>query len=227
MSTPEPEKKRGRIRQLFEAYRVTRTVDPAIGWILLGIVLGAVAIGVVLGLIVQPLWFWIVIGLMAGLLVAMIVFGRRAESAAYSRIEGQPGAATAALNTLPKGYFTTPAVAVNRQQDFVHRVLGPPGIVLVGEGTSAGRAGALVATEKKRTARFVPDLPITELVVGDGEGEVPLRKLARRVRKLPRALRPAEVTDVRRRLDALTATPLPIPKGPLPKGGKPPRPKVR
>lgn len=226
MSTPEPAEKRGRFRQIIEAYRVTRSVDRTIGWVLLGIFAGVLAVFVVLGLVVKPLWFWIVIGIPLALLATVVIFGRRAESAAYARIEGQPGAPTAALNTLPKGYFTTPAVAVTKSQDFVHRVLGPPGIVLVAEAPP-GRATALLATERKRTARFVPDIPITELVVGDGDGSVPLPKLARRIRKMPRVLRPAEVTEVRRRLDALTATPLPIPKGPMPKGGKVPRPKVR
>ncbi len=38
-----------------------------------------------------------------------------------------------------------------------------------------------------------------------------------------RNLKPAEVAAVRKRLDALTSTPLPIPKGPLPKGARMPR----
>ena len=41
--------------------------------------------------------------------------------------------------------------------------------------------------------------------------------------KLPRNLKPAQVSAIRKRLDALTQTPLPIPKGPLPKGMKMPR----
>jgi hypothetical protein len=41
--------------------------------------------------------------------------------------------------------------------------------------------------------------------------------------KLPRNLKPAEISAVRKRLDALTSTPLPIPKGPLPKGARMPR----
>ncbi|MEI6109844.1 MAG: DUF4191 family protein [Actinomycetes bacterium] len=40
------------------------------------------------------------------------------------------------------------------------------------------------------------------------------------MRKLPKSLRPAEVTDVRRRLEALPKNAIPIPKGPMPQGRK-------
>ena len=81
----------------------------------------------------------------------------------------------------------------------------------------------MLANERKRTARFVGETPIIEVQCGDGEGQIPLRKLQRHIMRLPRALKPAQVSAVRKRLDALTATPLPIPKGPLPKGTKIPR----
>jgi hypothetical protein len=50
-----------------------------------------------------------------------------------------------------------------------------------------------------------------------------LPKLARQVRKLPRQLRGAEITELRSRLRALGTQPVPMPKGPLPKGLKIPR----
>lgn len=222
-TTPEP-KKRGRIAQIREAYRLTKTVQPRIGLVLLAWFVGVLAVFLVLGVVLASPVFFVIIGIPFALLVVTFIFGRRAEASAYSQIEGQPGAAAAALNSLRQGWFVTPAVAVTKNQDLVHRVLGRPGIVLVAEAP-ASRAAALLANERKRTARFVPDIPIHELVLGDGDGQVPLRKLQRTVMKLPRALRPAEVTAVRKRLDALTTTPLPIPKGPMPKGGKMPRPR--
>ncbi len=220
-TTPEP-KKRGRIAQIREAYRLTKTVQPRIGLVLLAWFVGVLAVFLVLGVVLASPVFFVIIGIPFALLVVTFIFGRRAEASAYSQIEGQPGAAAAALNSLRQGWFVTPAVAVTKNQDLVHRVLGRPGIVLVAEAP-ASRAAALLANERKRTARFVPDIPIHELVLGDGDGQVPLRKLQRTVMKLPRALRPAEVTAVRKRLDALTTTPLPIPKGPMPKGGRVPR----
>jgi hypothetical protein len=214
--------KRGRIRQMREAYKLTKTVQPMIGWFLLALFLGILAVFVIIGLLLDSPIYFLIIGIPFAVLGVVIIFSRKAESAAYSQIEGQPGAAAAALQTLRSGWFVTPAVSVTKNQDIVHRVVGRPGVVLVAEAP-ASRAAALLANERKRTARFVPDMPIHEIVMGDGEGQVPLRKLQRSVMKLPRALRPAEVTALRKRLDALTTTPLPIPKGPMPKGGRVPR----
>jgi hypothetical protein len=95
-------------------------------------------------------------------------------------------------------------------------------VVLVGEGAPS-RVANLIAAEKRRTARFVPETPIYEVVAGDGERQVPLRKLQAHLTKLPRNLKPAEVTAVNARLRALGATNLPLPKGPLPKNARMPR----
>lgn len=214
--------KSGRIRQMREAYKLTKTVQPMIGWFLLALFFGILAVFVIIGLLLNSPIYFLIIGIPFAILGVVIIFSRKAESAAYSQIEGQPGAAAAALQTLRSGWFVTPAVSVTKNQDIVHRVVGRPGVVLVAEAP-ASRAAALLANERKRTARFVPDMPIHEIIMGNGEGQVPLRKLQRKVMKLPRALRPAEVTALRKRLDALTTTPLPIPKGPMPKGGRVPR----
>jgi hypothetical protein len=213
---------KGRIAQIRATYTMTRRADPALPWILLGIFFGVVAVFVVIGALLKSIPFWVIVGIPFATLAAVYVFGRRAETAAYAGVEGQAGAAASVLSALRKGWFVTPAVGFTKQQDFVHRVLGRPGVVLVSEGPSS-RASQLLANEKKRHARFVGETPIYEIQCGDGEGQVPLRKLQRTVMKLPNNLKPAEVTALRRRLDALTATPLPIPKGPLPKGTKMPR----
>jgi hypothetical protein len=213
---------KGRFAQIRETYRLTRRADPTIGWVLLGIFLGVLALFVLVGVLLKMQVFFIILGLPTALLVVTFVFGRRAEKAAYASIEGQPGAAASALNALRSGWFVTPAVAVTRNQDLVHRVLGRPGVILVSEGP-ASRAGTLLANERKRTARFVGETPIFEIQCGDGEGQVPLRKLQNHIMKLPRNLKPAQVNAVRRRLDALTATPVPLPKGPLPKGARMPK----
>ena len=115
----------------------------------------------------------------------MFVLARRAETAAYTQIEGQPGAAYAALGTIRRGWtFTQEPVAVDpRTQDLVFRGVGRPGVVLVGEGP-APRIAKLLEAERKRTARVISGAPITLIQVGDGEGQVPLRKLPRAVQKL-------------------------------------------
>lgn len=220
----ERERPRGqRLAQIRAAYSMTRKVDRRVGWILLGWFLAVLAVFVLVGLLVDAPVYLGIIGLPVALLVTTIVFGRRAERAAYSQVEGQVGAAAAVLNSLRRGWTVTPAVAATRNQDVVHRAVGRPGIVFVGEG-SPSRVSNLIAAERRRTARFVPDAPIHEVVTGDEEGQVPLRKLQRHLTKLPRTLRPAQVTEINARLRALGSTNVPVPKGPLPKNARMPRP---
>ena len=103
----------------------------------------------------------------------------------------------------------------------VHRSVGRAGIVLVGEGGAGVRA--LLADEKKKTERFAPGVPITEFIVGDNEGQVKLRKLQKKLAKLPKKLSPAQMREVRNRLKAVGGLSMPIPKGPMPKGVKVPK----
>jgi hypothetical protein len=108
-------------------------------------------------------------------------------------------------------------VAFNKQQDVVHRLVGPPGIVLLGEGDPQ-RVRQLLTAENRRHARVVSEVPIHEIVVGNGPDEVPLGKLARRVTKMKRQITPAQMTDVVARLKAIDASrpAVPMPKGPVP-----------
>jgi hypothetical protein len=161
--------------------------------------------------------FPIVFGVLVGTLATLIVFGRRAQRAALAQIEGQPGAAAAALGLLRRGWKTDPAIGFTKQQDVVHRLVGPPGIVLIGEG-NPNRLKPLMASERRKHERVAAETVITEIIVGDGPDEVPLRKLVRHVSKLRRELKPAAMTDVLARLKALDAnrSNIPLPKGPMP-----------
>jgi hypothetical protein len=190
--------------------------------------LGIVAISVILGLVLHLPQFLIPLGVLIGLSAAMIVFGRFAQSAQYSAIAGQPGAAAAILQSMRGNWTVTPAISANRNMDVVHRSVGRPGVILVGEG-SPTRLPSMLAAEKKRIARVAYDVPIYDIQVGDEAGQVPIRKLQRHIMKLPRNLKPAAVTDLNYRLKALPQS-LQMPKGPLPKTGrmpKAPRPKFR
>lgn len=220
---PEPEKT-GRIQQFRDTYRMSKKADPRIGLWIAGAFLVTAALGVLVFFVLLPTGDSLlgriisVIGvLLFGTLAALIVFGRRAQKSAYSQMEGQPGAAAAALRMLRRGWRTDPAVAFNRQQDVVHRVVGPPGIVLIGEG-NPNRLRQLMATERRKHERVAADVPIHDVVCGNGEGEVPLPRLARHVQKLGRSVKPAEMTDILNRLKALDAqrSTIPLPKGPVP-----------
>lgn len=221
MSNVDPTKM-SRRKQVVETYRMTRQVDPAITWMMLAafVVFGAVGfllffflvgsgvVGIVLG----------VVGLiLLGSLAAMIVFSRRAQKAVYRQLEGQTGAAARALTMLRRGWNVEQVVGFTKQQDLVHRVVGPPGIVLVAEG-NANRIKPLLISEHKKHERVAGDYPVHDVVVGDGEGQVPLPKLVRHIQRLGRTVKPAEMTDLLNRLRALDAQrgKMPIPKGPVP-----------
>lgn len=215
------EEKQGRIAQIRQTYRITKSVDPAIRWIIPVTFISTLVVFAIIGVVLGALVIAMVMGVPFALMVTLFLFGKRAERAAYASIAGTPGAAASALGTLRSGWFTTPFIEVTRQQDAVHRVIGRPGIILVAEAP-ANRAPDLLKTARAKVQRYASDVPIHEVICGDGG--VPLIKLNRTLMKLPRALRPAEVTELRRKLDAVQKGPsLPIPRGPLPKGMRVPR----
>ena len=164
------------------------------------IVAAAVAAGVFVGGFTMVML--IPLGIVLGALVAFIIFGRRAQKSVYRKAEGQTGAAAWALDNLRGKWRVTPGVAATGHFDAVHRVIGRPGVIFVGEG-SAARVKPLLAQEKKRTARLVGDIPIYDIVVGNGEGEVPLAKLERHLTKLPANITVKQMDSLESRLAAL------------------------
>jgi len=166
----------GRAAQLRAVWSMTRKADPKTPLIVLGPALAVLAILVVVGVLIgHPIYFSI-LGVLGALFAGMAIFGRRATATMYAQVEGQPGAAASVLQTLRGDWRTTPAVAFNRNMDLVHRVVGRPGVVLVAEGSPA-QLRQLITDQKRRVGRVAPETPIYEVLVGDGEGQVPLRKL--------------------------------------------------
>ncbi len=215
--------KMSRRRQIIETYKMSRESDPRLGlWMLGGFLLfGAIGFalaylpfgsGSTFGLVIA-----IIVGLLMGFLGLMVVFSRRAQRAAYTRLEGRLGGGAQALTMLRRGWKVEQMVGFTKQQDMVHRVVGPPGIVLVGEG-NANRLRALMVSERKKHERVASEVPIHEVVVGKEEGQVPVSKLVRHVQKLGRQVKPAEITDILMRLRALDAQrpKVPLPRGPVP-----------
>jgi Domain of unknown function (DUF4191) len=201
-----------------QAYSLTRKNDPKLPWIMLIAFVAVVAVIEVVAVLFGSPWLFLPVAILLGLLAALVIFGRRAQGSAYRQVEGQPGAAAWVLEGMRGDWRVTSGVAGTAQLDAVHRVLGRPGIVLVAEG-SPSRVRGLLAQEKKKVARVVGDTPIYDIVVGDEEGQVPLRKLSAHVMKLPRNLTAAEVNSLGRRMSALGGARMPVPGGPLP-GGK-------
>ena len=208
----------GRVRQIIEAYKRTNELDPELKWWTLLAVAGPIVLMLAVGFWLQPWWLWLITGVMFALVAALYVLTWRVKKANFKRYEGQAGSAEVAIQLLNKRKWSYElGIAATRQMDVVHRVIGRPGIVLVAEGNPA-RARALLATETKKHEQVAYGVVVTTIVMGDGEGQVPLAKLADTIKKLPRKLEASQVNDLKARLRALDAVrpKVPIPRGPLP-----------
>jgi hypothetical protein len=220
-STP---KKQGRLSQLRAVFSMTRRSDPAaVWWMLLAFVV-TVAVAFGIGFLIGHPIYVTIIGVMLGALLAVAILARRAEGAAYAQLAGQPGAAGAALQGLRRGWNVEqqPVAIDPRTQDMVFRAIGRPGVVLVTEG-QVPRVNRLADKEQKRLSKVVPNVPIFVVNTGDGENQVPLRKVSRTLTKMRPALTKDEVSAVAKRLTALGGAKLPIPKGVDPMRARPDR----
>jgi Domain of unknown function (DUF4191) len=227
-SNPADPASMGRIKQIRMVAGMLRERNPrALPLVALAGV-GVAAVIIVIGWAVGLIYAFIPLAILFGLMAAMLLFGRFATSAQYDAIEGQPGAAAAVLQNLRGGFTTTPAIAANRNMDVVHRTVGKPGVILVGEG-SPTRLPSLLAAEKRRISRIASQIPIYDFQVGNGEGQIPIRQLNKKIMKLPRNIRGQAVAELNFRLNALPQQ-LQMPKGPPPRAArmpKPPRPRIR
>ena len=208
-----------RFQTFRDAYAVTKQVKPWISITLIAAFLLTWAIGIGIGIAIgQPVYLGFVF-LPIALLAAMLLFTRQAGSAAYVSIEGQMGAGASVLMAIRKGWTTTPAVAVSRNQDMVHRSVGRAGIVITGEGSDSVKQ--MMSDERKKAERFAPGVPVIEILIGNEDNRVPIRKLQKEMRRLPKKLTAHQMREVRARLKAVGGMSMPIPKGPMPtRGGK-------
>ncbi|QEE61334.1 DUF4191 domain-containing protein [Salinibacterium sp. dk2585] len=230
---PKAPKEPGRIKQMYQVFTMTKRHDPrSVWWMLLGFVLPLVAVvtaGILIsGTNVFGLVLWSISGLLAGTLVFLIVLSRRAERAAYSQIEGQPGAVGAVLkSSLRRGWTASemPVAVSPRTQDAVYRAVGRGGVVLIGEGPKS-RTTRMLDDERRKVARVLPNVPINIIHVGPDEDSVPLHRIARTLGGYKKQLSKAEVYAVNNRITSLTSKAgMPIPKGIDPMRVRAPRPR--
>jgi hypothetical protein len=228
-TTPRTPKEPGRLKQMWQVFKMTKRYDSNI---VLFMVLGfliPVVVALALALLLTPdngftLALWIVAGVLGGILAMLIILGRRAEKAAYSQIEGQPGAVGAVLrSSLKRGWVGSEMpVAVNgKTQDAVYRAVGRGGVVLISEGPRT-RTTRMLDEEKRTVAKVGGNVAVTVIAVGPDSDAVPLHKLARRLTKIKPSLTKAEVLAVNNRLNSMTKK-LPIPKGVDPTKARPQR----
>ncbi|QZQ57107.1 DUF4191 domain-containing protein [Curtobacterium sp. TC1] len=220
-STDTKAKEPGRLKQMFQVFQMTRRADPSSVWWFALAFVGPVVLGIVLALVLPgqnwlAMILWIVAGVLMGVLLFLIVLGRLAERAAYSQIEGQPGAVGAVLsNSLRRQWRSSemPVAVHGRSQSAVYRAVGRPGVVLITEG-QRGNLKRQLDEERRKVQRIVPNVAVHVVSVGDGGDTITLHKLPRAMNKFKKSLNRNEVLAVANRLDSLTQSPAAaIPKG--------------
>ena len=214
-------KKQSQLSVVKDAYKLVKKDSPlAVVWCLVIFVL-VLTFGIIIGNnLGHPIYAGF-ITLPVAFLAAFFLFTRYANTAAFASIQGQLGAGASVLMSIKRGFVTTPAVNVNRDQDMVHRVSGKAGIVLVGEGGFGVKS--LMQDEKRKMERFLSGVPVTEVMVGENSGQVSIRKLQKHLKKLPKKLNTVQLREVRARLKSVGGLNLPMPKGPMPTNLKMPR----
>lgn len=206
--------KTGRIAQMRQVFTMTRKADPSVVWWMLLVAAGILLVALVIGLFTGYPIYATVLGLPMAALGAMFVLARKAERAAYLQIEGEPGAAGAALRVLKRGWSVEEApVALDpRTSDAVFRCVGRAGVVLVGDGPPH-RISRLLESERRKVARILPSVPIHLVQAGSGEGQVPLRRVGAKIMKMKPKLTKQETAVVAKRLTAMGGIRPPIPQG--------------
>jgi cellobiose-specific phosphotransferase system component IIB len=215
------DKKPGRIKQLWRIYKITARNDSTALWLAILGFLVSIGVGLGIGFAVSEpgsfsFWLWPITGTTTGILVAMIVMSRRAERNAYMQIEGQAGAVGAVLDSQIRRKWraqSTPIAVNAKSREAVYRMIGPAGVVLIGEGSSP-RVSQMLEDESRKVQRAVPGVTVHKLKVNVDQGGIRLHLLLKSVYKLKKALNRSEVSAVVNRLSALSSSAsLPIPKG--------------
>ncbi len=235
-TTPAPAakapKEPGRLKQMYQVFQMTTRYDKTAIWWLVGAFVIPTLLGVALSLLLSRdnilgLVLYIISGVLLGVLLFLIILGRRAERAAYSQIEGQAGAVGAVLKSgLRRGWTASemPVAVSPRTQDAVYRAVGRGGVALIGEGPRS-RTQPMLESERKNVSRILPNVPITFVYVGPDAESTPLYKLPTKLRSIKPALRKSEILAVSNRLNSLGRNGLPIPKGMDPTKTRAPRPR--
>ena len=102
----------GRLKQIALTYKMTRKADKKIGLVLAGVFILILGVFLAIGFLIGHPVYLGILGFLLAFLGTAIIFGRRAERAAFGQMEGQPGAAAAVLDNIGRGWTTTPAVAM-------------------------------------------------------------------------------------------------------------------
>lgn len=208
------------LKQLPVAMKFTAKRDKLFLPLAIAAVVVPIGIGILLGVLGLG-WLWMIAAVMMALLGVMIVLNLRANKAMMAEYEGQPGAAAQVLQTMRGDWRVRAAFASTTSMDMVHVVIGRPGVILIGEGNPQ-RLKSMLGQEKRRLAKIIGSVDMREYIIGNDEGQLPLKKIRTTFLKLPRTITGKEVNALETRLTALAAR-TQLPKGAIPKNMRPPK----
>ncbi len=220
--TPAEPEKLSRRQQFAQTYQMAKKSDPAIGAWVAGAFVVAALVGFGLFFLVTGrggalgLGLSIVGGIMLGVLAALIMFSRRAQKAVYGQMEGQVGAAAGALGLLKRGWHVDQAIAFTKQQDVVHRVIGPPASCSWARATRAGSDAARQRAPAPRARRHRRAGHRDHRRQRRGPGAAGQALASRAEDEAPGAARRHHRHPGPAQGDRRLAAPGPMPKGPVP-----------
>ena len=217
----KPKKAPGMFSQFGDQIRFLKGVDPKAVPLAITIGVGSFALITTIGVFISGGAFlgiaiWVVLAIVTGYLSALLTLTRRANSAIFTKYANEPGRISLTVGTLTRRVYkgTNQPVAVNaRTKDLVFRIVGPAGVVLLGEGAKTSTQ-QLLEDERRKVQRVASGVTVhTFYSSEDGQG-VPLAVLHKKVSKLKRTLTKNEIRAVQNRLAAMDSRGgLPIPKG--------------
>ncbi|GIH18756.1 DUF4191 domain-containing protein [Rugosimonospora africana] len=207
-----------RLRQIGMVFSFTAKRDKLfVPLVAVAVVVPLAAVGVLIALGFS--WIYLALGVLVALLATLIVLNFRSNKAMMTEAEGQPGAAAQIVETMRGDWRVTPAIASTTQFDFVHLVIGRPGVILLAEGNPS-RIRGMLGQEKRRLSKVIGSTDLHDFVIGNEEGQIPIAKLRTTLMKLPRTITGKEVNALETRLKALSARPQ-MPRGAIPKNMRP------
>ena len=227
--TAEDLAKAGRLKQIRMVAGLVHKANPKAMPIVIGSGLGTLVILVVVGLLIGLAAFLIPLGVLLGVLVSTILFGRFAQAAQYSAIEGQPGAAAAVLENMRGNWTVTPAIAANRNMDVVHRAVGRAGRHPGRRGLPQPAWPACSPRRRSGSPGWLTRCPSSSSRSGTARARYRSASCSGRSCGCRGNLKPDAVSDINHRLKALQPS-MQAPKGPIPRNvrqPKMPRPKAR
>jgi hypothetical protein len=223
------DKKPSKIKQFAEVYKITQKERPLIWLWMLLVFLGVEVILFVVGAFIwkNHYIFTCIAGIPIGLLVALIVLTKNAESVTYASLEGQVGSSYAGLSQLKRGWrvYDEPVRMNKKGPSMVFRAIGRAGVILVAEGSDV-IVKKLLVQEKIMLNRIVPNVPIVTIIAGNGNGKTPIKDIFKKVSKLKAKLTKVETSNVINRIDSYSKgfmSNMGIPKGIDPMNYRPSR----